>query len=69
MVSNEKKILDDKISRAFADSETITRILQTGIRLELLKHKQAGKPVCEWRDNKVVWISPEHIPIKQNKAL
>ena len=29
-----------------------------------IKHKQAGNPICEWQDNKVVWISPEKIQIK-----
>ena len=31
----------------------------------LLKHKQAGNRICEWRDNKVVWISAEHIVINK----
>lgn len=54
---------DDNISIILNDSAKVTAILQEGIKTALLKHKQAGNPVCEWRDNKVVWISPENIPV------
>jgi len=27
----------------------------------LIRHKQAGKPVVEWRDGKTVWIGPEEL--------
>jgi hypothetical protein len=52
---------EDEISKALRDPERITQIMQQGIREALLKHKQAGNPVCVWRDNKVVWIPPELI--------
>jgi hypothetical protein len=29
----------------------------------LLKHKQAGNPVCTLKDGKVVWIAPEDIKL------
>lgn len=58
---------DDTISIILNDSAKVTMIIQEGIKTALLKHKQAGNPVCEWRDNKVVWISPENIPVGTKK--
>ena len=58
---------DDSISIILNDSAKVTMIIQEGIKTALLKHKQAGNPVCEWRDNKVVWISPENIPVGSKK--
>ncbi|OGT57955.1 MAG: hypothetical protein A3F43_03070 [Gammaproteobacteria bacterium RIFCSPHIGHO2_12_FULL_42_10] len=58
---------DDSISIILNDSAKVTMIIQEGIKTALLKHKQAGNPVCEWRDNKVVWISPENIPVGTKK--
>ena len=58
---------DDTISIILNDSAKVTMIIQEGIKTALLKHKQAGNPVCEWRDNKVVWISPENIPVGPKK--
>lgn len=58
---------DDSISIILNDSAMVTMIIQEGIKTALLKHKQVGNPVCEWRDNKVVWISPENIPVGTKK--
>lgn len=41
----------------------VTQALQLGINAALLKHNQAGNSVCEWKDGKVVWISPGNIPV------
>lgn len=57
---------DDEISRLFNDPDKLTMIIQAGIDEALLKHKQAGNPICEWGDNKVVWISPENIPVSKS---
>jgi len=54
----------DEITRIFNDPEAVKNAIQIGIREALLKHKKLGYPVCEWRDNKVVWIQPEDINIK-----
>ncbi len=58
---------DERISIILNDSAKVTMIIQEGIKTALLKHKQAGNPVCEWRDNKVVWILPENIPVETKK--
>jgi hypothetical protein len=52
---------ENAIQKILNDPEKVAQILQDGIRGALLKHKQAGNPVCEWRDEKVVWIPPEEI--------
>jgi hypothetical protein len=54
---------DDKISEVMNDPMRVRDIIQSGINAALLRHKQAGNPVCEWRDNKVVWIKPENIRV------
>ena len=52
---------DDHITKVFSDPIKVTQIIQKGINEALLKHKQAGNSICEWRDNKVFWIPPEKI--------
>jgi hypothetical protein len=51
------------IAKLLADDELVTKALRKGVRDALRRHKQAGNPVCEWRDGKVVWIAPEDIKI------
>ena len=63
MVINNNQLEDDEISKAFHNPAKITKIIQVGIHAALLKHKQAGNPICEWRNNKVHWIAPEKIKI------
>lgn len=53
----------DEITRIFNDPDAVKNAIQKGIHEALLKHKKLGFPVCEWRDNKVVWIKPEDIKI------
>ena len=60
---NNHKYIKDDILKILSDTARVTQILQEGIHAALLKHKQAGNPVCEWRDNKVVWIPPEKIKV------
>lgn len=42
----------------------ITKIIQIGINQALLKHKQAGNPICTSKEGKVVWIPAEKIEIR-----
>lgn len=60
MVSHKNK---DLISKIMNDPERVRQIIQSAIYDALLKHKQAGNPVCEFRNGKVVWIQPEDIII------
>ena len=39
------------------------RALARAFREAILRHKQAGNPICVWREGQVVWIAPEDIQI------
>ena len=54
---------NDRISQIMNDGEKVQQIIQSAINDALLKHKQAGNPVCELRNGKVVWIKPQDIQI------
>ena len=64
-MKKDKNVLDDNISKILNNPAKVTKIIQNGINAALLKHKQAGTQVCEWRDNKVVWIPSEQIIINK----
>ncbi|MFO2569244.1 hypothetical protein SCJ59_14630 [Legionella pneumophila serogroup 2] len=64
-MKKDKHLMNDNITKILNDPEKVTKIIQSGINNALLKHKQAGNQVCEWRDNKVVWIPPEKIIINE----
>jgi hypothetical protein len=53
----------DSVNERVRDLRLVERALARAVRAALLRHKQAGNPVCEWRDGKVVWIAPEDIQI------
>jgi hypothetical protein len=59
MMQNKKT--QNHIQKILNDPEKVKEIIQEGIRGALLKHKQAGNPICEWKNGKVVWIPPEKI--------
>jgi hypothetical protein len=62
-MTNTPDVNEDAILKILNDPKKVTKIIQDGIKSALLKHKQAGNPICEWRDNKIVWIPPEQIPV------
>jgi hypothetical protein len=64
-MTNKPNITDDPILKILNDPEKVTQILQAGIKDALMKHKLAGNPICEWRDDEIVWIPPEQIPVKK----
>jgi hypothetical protein len=43
------------------DLEAIQEAHDRAVRDAVLEHARMGRPVCEGRDGKVVWISPEEI--------
>lgn len=57
--------IEDKISQIMNDPEKVRQIIQLGINDALLKHKQAGNPVCGWKNGKVFWVDPEHISVNK----
>ncbi len=53
---------EDPIHR-IRDVARIQEALGLAVRDALLDHKRAGNPVAVWRDEQVVWIPPEEIPV------
>jgi hypothetical protein len=49
------------ISELLADHDLITAAIQRGVREAVLNHALHGRPVCTWKDGKVVWIQPAEI--------
>lgn len=45
------------------DVRLTERALSLAVSHALEQHKQAGNPVAEWRDGKVVWVAPEDIVV------
>ena len=66
-VNNKPDLDNDNISKILNNPAKVTQIIQSGIKAALIKHKQAGNPVCEWRDDKIIWIPPEQIPVEIKK--
>ena len=64
-MKKDKNLIDDNITKIIKDPDKVTKIIQSGIQDALLMHKQAGNQVCEWRNNKVVWIPAEKIIINK----
>ena len=46
-----------------SDSNRIERAVQRAVQEALRMHKRAGNPVAVWRDDKVVWLAPDEIPV------
>ncbi len=58
---------EDRISKIMNDPEEVRKILQSAINNALLKHKQAGNPVCGFKDGKIFWVQPQNISLKVDK--
>ncbi len=59
---------DDRITQIMNDPERVREIIQSSINAALLKHKQAGNPVCGWKNGEVFWVRAENIIVKKNSA-
>lgn len=57
----------DPIDRAFAEGTPIDEALIEAVREARRRHKEAGKPVAEWRDGKLCWVAPENIEVDEEK--
>lgn len=62
-IVKDKCSLDEHIAKVLQDPNKIMRSLKAGVKAALLQHKLAGNPVCVWRDNKVVWVPADEIPV------
>ncbi len=56
---------EDKIFKVMNDPQKVLEILQLAINEALLKHKQAGNPVCGSKNGEVFWLNPDEIPVKK----
>lgn len=56
---------NDRILEIMSDAEKVRQIIQSGINAALLKHKQAGNPVCGWKNGKVYWVEAKNIPVNE----
>jgi len=63
-MKKDKENKEINISKIFQDQNRVVNAIEMGINTALLKHKQAGNPICEWKNGKVVWVAPEKIQIK-----
>ena len=51
------------LAERLQDVDLIERAFKRAVREALIRHKQAGNPIAEWRDGQVVWIQPEDIEL------
>lgn len=59
------KIKQDQISQITNDPKRMQLIIQTAINEAMLKHKQAGNPVCGFKNGELYWVNAENILIKK----
>lgn len=52
----------------FWDEEKVTAALRRAVREALELHRRLGNPVCVWRDSKVIWLSPEELPVYEGEV-
>ncbi|MHB1946944.1 MAG: hypothetical protein ACYCQI_02375 [Gammaproteobacteria bacterium] len=52
---------EDRISKIMNNPKEVEKILKAAINDALLKHKQAGNPVCGFKDGKIYWIQPQDL--------
>lgn len=45
------------------DLERIERALRAAVLDALQRHKRDGDPVAVWQEGRVVWLSPDQIPV------
>lgn len=57
---------EDRISQIMNDPKRMQLILQTAVNEALLKHKQAGNPVCGFKNGEVYWVKAENILVNKS---
>jgi hypothetical protein len=53
----------NKIDEMFALGTPIDEAINRGIQEAVRRHKQAGLPMCAWRNGQIVWIPSEELPL------
>lgn len=49
------------------DVVNITRGVREAVARALLEHKRAGRSIAVWREGRIVDLSPEEIPVEEEK--
>ena len=57
----------DTLGERLMDIGLIEQALSRAVRDALLRHRQAGNPVADWREGRVVWLPPEEIALPQGR--
>ena len=50
------------------DLDRIERALRAAVRDALQRHKRDGDPVAVWREGRVVWLTPDQIPMTGDES-
>lgn len=50
-----------------SDGDEVERLMQRGVQEALREHKAQGVPIVVWQDGKIVWLSPDEIPLFDEK--
>ena len=45
----------------YFDLQEIQDAMQAAVREAVLEHARVGRPVCEVRNNQIVWLTPEQV--------
>lgn len=56
------------LSARLTDLRLIEDALACAVRDALLHHKQAGNPIADWQDGRVVRVAPEDIQVDQGHS-
>ena len=51
-----------------AEVEAVEAAVQQAVKDALRLHKQAGNPVAEWKDGRVVWVPADQIDLEDESA-
>lgn len=54
---------DRSIEERFCDREASLEAVKRGVRRALWRHKRLGQSVAVWRDDRVVLLAPQDIPV------
>lgn len=54
------------IDELLADPTYVDRALTKASKDALLRHKKLGNPIAVWRDERVVWIPADQIPVEDD---
>ncbi len=59
----------ETLSELLAEAAAVETAVREAVRDALRMHKRLGNPVVTWEDGRVVWVSPEQIPVDDDPEL